>query len=266
MGFSPLAADLDKDKKVNYGVAPMPTKDGGDAADLRRDRLPHGVQEAGQPGGGQGVLRPLLPAGPGQHVHQGRGLPAGHQDAACRPSRPTPSLKVYLDTLPNVHLTPTDDPTWDKVKLAVQQNLGRGGIDGDPKAVLDDLQKTRRERRLSVADAPRGAGAAPDPRARPPRRRRRPPAGPGRRARRRRRRRTAGVAAAVARARALLLIAGVVVYPAVELVRASFGRYSITGLRLGSAGMANYVNVLDHPDLRHRAGQHRRLGRGGRRR
>jgi len=49
-------------------------------------------------------------------------------------------LKVYLDTLPNAHLTPTDDPTWDKVKLAVQQNLG-GALTGDPKATLDDLQK-----------------------------------------------------------------------------------------------------------------------------
>ena len=53
-----------------------------------------------------------------------------------------PKLKVYLDTLPNAHLTPTDDPTWDKVKLAVQQNLGTAvGSGGDPKAVLDDLQK-----------------------------------------------------------------------------------------------------------------------------
>jgi multiple sugar transport system substrate-binding protein len=53
-----------------------------------------------------------------------------------------PKLKVYLDTLPNVHLTPTDDPTWDKVKLAVQQNIGKAvEPDGDPKAVLDTLQK-----------------------------------------------------------------------------------------------------------------------------
>ena len=50
-------------------------------------------------------------------------------------------LKVYLDTLPNAQLTPTDDPAWDKVKLAVQQNLG-GAMSGNPKAVLDGLQKT----------------------------------------------------------------------------------------------------------------------------
>ena len=50
-------------------------------------------------------------------------------------------LKVYLDTLPNIHLTPTDDPTWDTVKLAVQQNLGLAvAPGGDPQKVLDDLQ------------------------------------------------------------------------------------------------------------------------------
>jgi len=48
-----------------------------------------------------------------------------------------------LDTLPNIHLTPTDDPAWDKIKLAVQQNLGTAvSPSGDPKKVLDDLQKT----------------------------------------------------------------------------------------------------------------------------
>lgn len=48
---------------------------------------------------------------------------------------------------------------------------------------------------------------------------------------------------------ALVLIIGVVLYPAYELVRASLGRYSITGLRLGPAGGANYARVLQHPAL-----------------
>ncbi len=47
----------------------------------------------------------------------------------------------------------------------------------------------------------------------------------------------------------LLLIFGVVLYPAVELVRASFSRFSITGLRLGDAGTRNYQAVLEHPLL-----------------
>ena len=48
---------------------------------------------------------------------------------------------------------------------------------------------------------------------------------------------------------ALLLIFGVVVFPAVELVRAAFSKYSITGLRLGDAGTSNFKNVLNHPSL-----------------
>ena len=48
---------------------------------------------------------------------------------------------------------------------------------------------------------------------------------------------------------ALLLIAGVVIYPAIELVQASFTRFSITGLRIGSAGTGNYSKVLHHRDL-----------------
>ena len=50
-------------------------------------------------------------------------------------------LKVYLDTLPNIHLTPTDDPEWDKVKLTIQQNIGLAvAPDGDPAKFLKDLQ------------------------------------------------------------------------------------------------------------------------------
>jgi len=48
---------------------------------------------------------------------------------------------------------------------------------------------------------------------------------------------------------ALLLIGGVFVLPAVELVRASLSRFSITGLRLGDAGTRNYTAVLHHPML-----------------
>jgi len=48
---------------------------------------------------------------------------------------------------------------------------------------------------------------------------------------------------------ALLLIIGVVVFPAIQLVRAAFSRYSITGLRLGDAGTTNFENVLSHPSL-----------------
>ena len=47
----------------------------------------------------------------------------------------------------------------------------------------------------------------------------------------------------------LVLIFGVVIFPAYELIRASLSDYSITGLRKGSAGLQNYSDVLAHPDL-----------------
>ncbi len=74
------------------------------------------------------------------------------------------------------------------------------------------------------------------------------PAGAPRRANRRRGRRDNWAALAWL-APALVLILGVVLYPAVELVRASGGRYSITGLRKGSAGWDNYSHVLSHTAL-----------------
>jgi len=48
---------------------------------------------------------------------------------------------------------------------------------------------------------------------------------------------------------ALALVLGVVVWPAVELVRASLSRYSITGLRKGDAGLDNFRNVLANDSL-----------------
>jgi multiple sugar transport system substrate-binding protein len=51
-------------------------------------------------------------------------------------------LRPYLEALPTARLAPTTDPVWDKVKLDVQQNIGRAvQPGGDPKQVLDLLQQ-----------------------------------------------------------------------------------------------------------------------------
>lgn len=72
----------------------------------------------------------------------------------------------------------------------------------------------------------------------------------GRLARRRRSSGTAGPVEALAwLGPALVLIGGVVVYPAVALVVTSFGTFSITGLRKGDAGFTNYLTFLSSPDL-----------------
>ena len=47
----------------------------------------------------------------------------------------------------------------------------------------------------------------------------------------------------------LALIAAVVLYPIVALVRASFSRYSVTGLYQGSAGATNYARLVEQDAL-----------------
>ncbi|HET7734539.1 MAG TPA: extracellular solute-binding protein, partial [Nocardioidaceae bacterium] len=141
VGFSPLAGQLDADGKVDYGVAPMPTKDGGEPQTF-------GVTDylmAFKKPGNQKAVKAFYdlyyqPDQVNTFIKAEGFLPvtkSGLEEFAS-----DPALKVYLDTLPNVHLTPTDDPAWDKIKLAVQQNLGAAvAPDGDPKKVLDSLQQ-----------------------------------------------------------------------------------------------------------------------------
>ena len=142
VGFSPLAAALDQDGKVDYGVAPMPTSDGGTPQTF-------GVTDylmAFKKSGNQDAVKAFYDLyyqkdQVNEFIKEEGFLPVTKSGLQVFAS--DPKLKVYLETLPNVHLTPTDDPTWDKVKLAVQQNIGAGvAKDGDPKAVLDQLQKT----------------------------------------------------------------------------------------------------------------------------
>jgi multiple sugar transport system substrate-binding protein len=141
VGFSPLAGTLDTDKKVNYGVAPMPTKAGGAPQT-------YGVTDylmAFKKPGNEAAVKAFYdlyyqPDQVNTFIKAEGFLPV--TTSGVKQFQSDPALKTYLDTLPNAHLTPTDDPGWDKVKLAVQQSLGAAvGPNGDPQAVLDALQK-----------------------------------------------------------------------------------------------------------------------------
>ncbi|WP_345505690.1 extracellular solute-binding protein [Terrabacter aeriphilus] len=140
IGFSPLAAALDADKKVDYGVAPFPTNDGSESKTF-------GVTDylmAFKKPGNEKAVKAFYdlyyqPDQVNTFIKAEGFLPV--TKSGVEAFKGETSLKVYLDTLPNAQLTPTDDPTWDKVKLAVQQNLG-GGLTGSPQATLDGLQKT----------------------------------------------------------------------------------------------------------------------------
>lgn len=141
VGFSPLAGTLDQDKKVDYGVAPMPTKEEGGTPQT------FGVTDylmAFKKKGNQDAVKAFYDLyyqkdQVNQFIKAEGFLPvtkSGIQEFSS-----DAKLKTYLETLPNAHLTPTDDPKWDKVKLAVQQNLGTA-VTGDPKAVLDKFQQS----------------------------------------------------------------------------------------------------------------------------
>jgi multiple sugar transport system substrate-binding protein len=141
VGFSPLQATLDEEKKVDYGIAPMPTKDGGPPQT-------YGVTDylmAFKKDGNQEAVKAFYdlyyqPDQVNAFIKAEGFLPV--TASGVKEFSSDPALKVYLDTLPNAHLTPTDDPSWDKVKLAVQQSIGKAvAPKGDPKAVLDELQK-----------------------------------------------------------------------------------------------------------------------------
>jgi multiple sugar transport system substrate-binding protein len=140
IGFSPLAAALDQDKKVDYGVAPFPSNDGTESKTF-------GVTDylmAFKKPGNEKAVKAFYdlyyqPDQVNTFIKAEGFLPV--TKTGVQQFSSDPKLKVYLDTLPNAKLTPTDDPTWDKVKLAVQQNLG-GAMTGSPKATLDGLQKT----------------------------------------------------------------------------------------------------------------------------
>ena len=240
---------LDKDKQGRATAsAPMPTQGGGQPQTFGVTDYLMAFKKPGNQDGGQGVLRPVLPEGPGQHVHQGRGLPAGHED---RPQAfaSDPKLKVYLDTLPNVHLTPTDDPTWDKVKLAVQQNIGarhRTATRRRPSTTCRRQPRTAadRGRRPSRRGGRRRHGH------RRRRRRRRRRTAPGRACRRRRRRdRSSAAVALLWLGPALALIAGVVIYPAIELCGPRFSKLLHHRPAPGDAGSSELQPVLAHPDL-----------------
>lgn len=141
VGFSPLAATLDDEKKVDYGVAPMPTKDG-------TAPQTYGVTDylmAFKKNGNQAAVKAFYdlyyqPDQVNTFIKKEGFLPV--TKSGLQQFSGDPALKVYLDTLPNAHLTPTDDPKWDSVKLAVQQSIGAAvAPKGDPQKVLDDLQK-----------------------------------------------------------------------------------------------------------------------------
>jgi multiple sugar transport system substrate-binding protein len=139
MGFSPLAAQLDAEQKVDYGVAVMPTRLATPVTLGVEDYLMAFKKKDNRDAVKQFLDLYYQPEHITKWITAEGFLPVTKSGLAQMSSQA--KLRPYLDALPNARLAPTADPAWDKVKLDVQQNLGRAvQPGGEPKQVLDELQ------------------------------------------------------------------------------------------------------------------------------
>jgi multiple sugar transport system substrate-binding protein len=140
MGFSPLAAQLDAEGKVDYGIGLMPSNTGASVTLGVEDYL-----MAFKKKGNQESVKKFLdlyyePANITKWITAEGFLPV--TKSGLQQMSANPKLRPYLEALPNARLAPTTDPAWDKVKVDVQQNIGLAvQPGGNPKQVLDKLQQ-----------------------------------------------------------------------------------------------------------------------------
>jgi multiple sugar transport system substrate-binding protein len=140
MGFSPLAAQLDAERKVNYGVAAMPTNTGAAVTLGVEDYLMAFKKQGNQEAVKQFLDLYYQPENITRWIAAEGFLPVTKSGLAQMSGNA--KLKPYLDALPSARLAPTTDPAWDRVKLDVQQNIGLAvQPGGDPQQVLAQLQK-----------------------------------------------------------------------------------------------------------------------------
>ena len=139
MGFSPLAAQLDAEGKVDYGVGEMPTNIGVSVTLAVEDYL-----MAFKKTGNREAVKKFLdlyyqPENITRWITAEGFLPVTKSGLAQMSGNPR--LAPYLAALPNARLAPTTDPAWDRVKLDVQQNIGLAvQPGGDSREVLGRIQ------------------------------------------------------------------------------------------------------------------------------
>jgi multiple sugar transport system substrate-binding protein len=141
IGFSPLAGDLDKEHKVNYGVAQVPTNVGTPVTLAVQDFLMAFKKDGSNKDAVSAYLNLYYKTENIQKFITAEAFLPVTQSGLQQMSS-DPKLKPYLDALPNAKQAPTNNPAWDKVKVAVQQNIGAAvQPGGNPKKVLDQLQQ-----------------------------------------------------------------------------------------------------------------------------
>jgi multiple sugar transport system substrate-binding protein len=141
VGFGPLQSSLDTQfKNVKYAIAPMPSGNGAPPQTYGVTDYVMSFKKTGN----QAAVKAFYnlyysPSEINSWIKAEGFLPV--TESGLKSFASDTKDKVYLDTLSNIHLTPTDDPEWDKIKLTIQQNIGLAvAPNGDPKKFLDDLQ------------------------------------------------------------------------------------------------------------------------------
>jgi len=140
IGFSPLAAQLDAEGKVEYGVTAMPTNADAPVTLGVEDYLMAFKKKDNRDAVRQFLDLYYQPDNITRWITAEGFLPV--TKAGVERMSGNAKLRPYLDALPRARLAPTTDPVWDKVKLDVQQNLGLAvQPGGNPRQVLDALQQ-----------------------------------------------------------------------------------------------------------------------------
>jgi multiple sugar transport system substrate-binding protein len=142
IGFGPLSNAIDAQfPDLNYGIAPMPTNDG-------KDPRTYGITDylmAFKKKDNQDALQAFYsqyyrPDQINTWIKAEGFLPV--TTSGIKEFASEKALTVYLETLPNIQLAPTNDPNYNKVKLTIQAEIGlvlKPG--GDPQKFLDQLQE-----------------------------------------------------------------------------------------------------------------------------
>ncbi|MDL4775862.1 MULTISPECIES: extracellular solute-binding protein [Thermomonosporaceae] len=130
-------------KNIDFGVAPLPTKAGGDPSTLGvMDVLASFKKDGGK--NKEAVTKFLdffyQKDNTAKFLTKEGFLPV--TKSANDLLSADPYMKQFVDALPTSKFAPTGNPAWTAVAGAVKQSLGTSVADGDPKKVLDEIQKT----------------------------------------------------------------------------------------------------------------------------
>jgi multiple sugar transport system substrate-binding protein len=129
-------------KNLNYGIAPLPSKDGSVHNTLGVVDVLNAFKNGGK---NKDAVTKFL-----NYFYQQQNyakflklenfLPTTKSAGNALSS--DPYYKQFVDALPQAKFAPTSNPAWSAVAGAVKQSMGTAVASGDPKKVLDGIQKT----------------------------------------------------------------------------------------------------------------------------